>query len=59
MMTLYLACLIIGGIFIVVSLFFDTDSGADGDIDLDADLDLDADTLFDYRRYFYCGFPVF
>lgn len=47
MMTLYLACLIIGGIFIVVSLFFDTDSGADGDIDLDADLDLDADTGVD------------
>jgi membrane protein implicated in regulation of membrane protease activity len=40
MMTLYLTCLIVGGIFIVVSLFFDTDT--DSDVDLDTDVDFDA-----------------
>jgi len=43
MMTLYLACLILGGIFIIVSLFFDMDGDADVDIDTDVDFDMDAD----------------
>jgi len=42
MMTLYLICLIFGGIFIVVSLFFDMDGDADVDIDTDVDFDADA-----------------
>lgn len=43
MMTLYLACLILGGIFIIVSLFFDMDGDADVDLDTDVDFDMDAD----------------
>lgn len=39
MMTLYLSCLIFGGIFIAVTLLF----GSDGDVDLDMDADIDFD----------------
>ena len=42
-MTLYLTCLILGGVFIVVSLFFDMDSDADVDLDTEVDFDPDAD----------------
>lgn len=45
MMTFYLACLVFGGIFIVVTLLFggDTDGDMDFDGDMDADLDVDGD----------------
>ena len=41
MMTLYVVCLVFGGIFIVVTLLFGSD--ADGDLDFDGDVDMDAD----------------
>lgn len=40
MLTLYLACLIIGGVFIIVSLFFGSD--ADADVDTGGDLHFDS-----------------
>lgn len=43
MMTLYLICLIFGGIFIIVSLFFDMEGDADADLDTNVDFDSDVD----------------
>lgn len=45
MMTLYLVCLVFGGIFIAVTFIFggDTDGDVDFDGDMDADMDVDGD----------------
>ena len=40
MSTLYLACLIFGGIFIVISLAFGSDADAEADVDVDVDSDV-------------------
>jgi hypothetical protein len=47
MLTLYLACLLFGGILLAVSLFAGTDGDADLDLDGNADLDFGADADFD------------
>ncbi len=46
MMTLYLSCLIFGGIFIAVTLLFGSDGDADFDVDSDVDFDVDTDADF-------------
>lgn len=43
METLYLICLLVGGFFVLLSLFGGGDSDADADIDVDTDFDADAD----------------
>lgn len=47
MLTLYLACLIFGGVFIIVSLFFGSDADADVDTGGDLHFDSGGDAHFD------------
>ncbi|MCB0269131.1 MAG: hypothetical protein R3C41_01380 [Calditrichia bacterium] len=44
MLKLYLACLLFGGLFIIISLFFGADADAEADVDVDVDTDIDVDT---------------
>lgn len=45
MMNLYLTCLVVGGVFIIITVMFgaDTDADVDMDFDVDADVDMDFD----------------
>jgi hypothetical protein len=43
MLTLYLVCLLLGGLLIALSIFGGGDADVDVDVDVDADLDVEAD----------------
>lgn len=44
MITVYLCCLIFGGILLIVSLFADSDSELGGEVEIEADAELDVET---------------
>ena len=49
MFKIYLACFIVGGIFIAISLFFGGDTDADVDVDADVEMDVDVDGDVDFQ----------